>query len=83
MIMPDRQQPESATDEQHVERRRKHRDPNAPEDWERIALERVTGRVKTLTDQQDTANAAVVSRGWEDDVLRRLERRIRELAAKK
>jgi hypothetical protein len=80
--MPNRQQPEPATDEQRVERRRKHRDPKAPEDWERIALERVTGRVKELTDQQNTANEAVVSGGWEDDVLRRLERRIRELAVK-
>jgi hypothetical protein len=83
MAMPSRQQPESMTDKQQIERRRKHRDPNAPDDWERIALERVTDRVKSLTDQKSTANDAVVSGGWEDDVVRRLERRIRELAAKK
>lgn len=83
MIVPTRRQQEAGTDHQRVERRRNHRDAQAPEDWERIALQRVAGHVKSLTSQGATASEPTVDGGWEEVVLRTLRRRVQELEPKK
>jgi hypothetical protein len=64
------------------ERRQKLREPQAPADWEQIVMQRMAGRIKSLTSDA-TAGAEGPGGGWEDTVVRRLQRRIQELDSKK
>jgi len=82
-IVPKRQHPKATTDGEHVERRRQPRDQQAPANWEQIVLQRMAGRIKSLTSDAARGATAAVDGGWESAVLHKLQRRMQELDSKK
>jgi hypothetical protein len=80
--VPHRQPSTVPTAPEQPERRQKPRDPQASADWEQIVMQRMAGRIKSLTSDA-TAGAEGPGGGWEDTVVRRLQRRIQELDSKK
>ena len=81
-IVPHRRPSKAPPNPEHVERRQQPRDAQTPTDWEQIVMQRMAGRIKSLTN--DTSpEAQSAAGGWEDAVLRRLQRRMQELDSKK
>jgi len=80
--VPHRRPSEVPTAPEQLERRQKPREPQASADWEQIVMQRMAGRIKSLTSDATTA-AEAPGGGWEDTVVRRLQRRMQELDSKK
>lgn len=81
--MPDRQPPAAAGNPERIERRRQPRDLQSPGDWEQVVLQRMAGRVRSLSKEGTSAAQPSADTGWEDAALRVLQRGVRELEAKK
>jgi len=80
--VPHRQPSKVPSAPEQPERRQQARDPQAPADWEQIVMQRMAGRIKSLTSDA-TAGTQGPGGGWEDTVVRRLRRRMQELDSKK
>jgi hypothetical protein len=61
-----------------VERRRQPRDPRAPLDWETIVMQRMAGRIESLSNGLARAQS-LTDGGWENAALRALQRRMKDL----
>jgi hypothetical protein len=77
--VPDSQRPKVARNDERIERRRQQRDPHASENWEQIVLQRMAGRVTSLSNTIPPVAESTAAGSWEDAALRALQRRIREL----
>jgi hypothetical protein len=80
--VPHRQPSKLPASLEQPERRQQPRDPETPADWEQIVMQRMAGRIKSLTSNTTAATEAPAG-GWEDTVVRRLHRRMQELDSKK
>ena len=65
-----------------IERRRRSRDVEALPNWEMIVLQRMAGRVRSLTDAPTSESAADGDGSWEEGALLALRRRLRDLHSK-
>jgi len=81
--VPDRQPPAAAGNPERIERRRQPRDSQSPNDWEQVVLQRMAGRVRSLSNAGASAAQSAADTGWEEAALRVLQRGVRELETKK
>jgi len=82
-IVPDRQPPAAAGNPERIERRRQPRDSQSPQDWEQVVLQRMAGRVRSLSNEGACTAQSTAETGWEDAALRVLQRGVRALETKK
>jgi len=72
-----------ATDDgARVERRRQPRDVATPPDWEMIVLQRMAGRVKSLSGEPVPGISMGNDGSWEEAALLALRRRMNDLKSK-
>lgn len=78
----ERREPGASDDGGRVERRRQPRDVETPPDWEMIVLQRMAGRVKSLSGEPVSGKSPGSDGSWEDAALLALRRRMNELQSK-
>ena len=77
-----RRKPAAAVDLERAERRRQPRDLESPPNWETIVLQRMAGRVRSLSGEPTPGAAADGDGGWEEAALLALRRRMQGLQSK-
>ena len=78
----ERSEPEASDDSGRVERRQQRRDVETPPDWEMIVLQRMAGRVQSLSGESAPGTCTSNEGSWEDAALLTLRRRMKDLPAK-
>jgi len=78
----ERREPEASDDNGRVERRQQRRDVEAPVDWEMIVLQRMAGRVQSLSGESAPETCPANEGSWEEAALLTLRRRMKDLPSK-
>jgi len=71
-------EPDDPMTEVRVERRRRPRQNESSPDWESIALQRISHRVRTLQPAAEAASGDDDGEPWEDAAVRVLQRHLRD-----
>jgi hypothetical protein len=75
-------EPAAEDDGARIERRRQQRDMASSPNWETIVLQRMAGRVKSLSHEPPPGAITDRDGGWEAAALLALKRRMRDLPSK-
>jgi hypothetical protein len=67
------------TERERIERRRQPRDSQAPADWETIVLQRMAGRIESLSRDATPDEQPLTDGSWENAALHALRRRMKDL----
>ena len=78
----ERREPAAPDDNVRIERRRQPRDVATPLDWEMIVLQRMAGRVKSLSGEPVAGKSVGSDGNWEEATLLALRRRMNDLQSK-